>query len=500
MQKRTPTIRQFAVIGAFTLSCFGLLLYLWLAFGGSVPLKPKGYRFTVAFPQAQQLAQQADVRISGVPVGKVIKISLGRDGRADALIELQGRYAPMHDDARAILRQKTLLGENYVELTPGTRSAPAIPDNGTLPQGQVAASVTLDEILRSFDAPTRAAYETWMQSLADGLGNRGLDLNQAFGNLNPFTADGQQLLAILAAQHGAVRALVRNTGTVFDALTQRDQQLRGLIQSAGSTFSQTAASDRQLAAAFRALPTFEARSQTALRSLDSFAADASPLLDQLRPAEQQLAPTLVAVRAAAPDLEGLLSALGPLTRASRTGLPAFDSALSELDPLIGQLNPVLRNINPLLRFGDLYQRELTAFFANTVAATQAQGLPSENPSAQLHYLRTTNPLGPESLAVFSHRIGTNRTNAYALPGAFAHLQSGLGVFDSRGCSNPTPPVVGPPNSQVSQSVLDLIKQLNVASVPGQAGNVPAPPCAQQAPLGFGGINSLYPHVTADPGH
>jgi phospholipid/cholesterol/gamma-HCH transport system substrate-binding protein len=500
MQKRTPTSRQFVIIGAFALSCFALLLYLWLAFGGSVPLKPKGYRFSVAFPQAQQLAQQADVRISGVPVGKVINISLGKDGRAHAVIELQSRYAPMHADTRAILRQKTLLGENYIELAPGSRSAPAIPDNGQLGPGQVAPSVTLDEILRSFDARTRTAYESWMQSLAAGLGNRGRDLNDAFGNLNPFTADGQQLLSILASQHGAVQALVRNAGVVFDALTQRGQQLRGLITNAGATFAQTAASDRQLAAAFRALPTFEQRSQTALRSLDSFARNASPLLDQLRPAEQQLAPALTAVRAAAPDLQGLFQALGPLTSASRTGLPAFDRALAELDPLLGQLNPVLRNINPLLRFGGLYQRELDAFFANTVAATQAQNLPSENPSAQLHYLRTTNPLSPESLAVFSKRIGSNRTNAYTLPGAFAHLQSGLGVFDTRGCANPTPSVAGPPNAQVSQAVLDLIKQLHVANAPGQPGTVPAPPCNQQGPLSFGGSTSLYPHVTADPAH
>jgi virulence factor Mce-like protein len=498
MQKRTPTIRQFLVIGVFALSCFGMLLYLWLAFGGSVPLRPKGYRFTVPFPQAQQLAQQADVRVSGVPVGKVIKTSLGADGRAHALIELKARYAPVHADARAILRQKTLLGENYVELALGSRAAPAIPDGGELGPGQVAASVTLDEILRSFDARTRTAFETWLQSLAAGLGGRGRDLNDAFGNLNPFTADGQRLLAILASQHAAVRELVRNTGVVFDALTQRDQQLRGLIANAGATFAQTAASGRQLAAAFRALPTFEQRSQTALRRLDRFARNTTPLLDQLRPAEIQLAPTLRALNAAAPDLQGLLVSLGPLTRASRAGLPAFDRVLGELQPLLGQLNPVLRNVNPLLRFGDLYQRELEAFFANTVAATQAQNLPSENPAAQLHYLRTTNPLGPESLFVAPTRIGSNRTNAYPLPGAFANLQSGLGVFDSRGCGNPTPTVSGPPNAQISQGILDLIRQLGIANAPGQAGNVAAPACAQQGPLSFGATSSLYPHVTADP--
>ena len=48
-----------------------ILLYLWLTFGGSIPLRSEGYRFTVKFPEATQLAQEADVRISGVNVGKV---------------------------------------------------------------------------------------------------------------------------------------------------------------------------------------------------------------------------------------------------------------------------------------------------------------------------------------------------------------------------------------------------------------------------------------------
>ena len=74
----------------FALSCFGLLLFLWLAFGGPVPLKPKGYRFHTSFAEAGQLALEADVRISGVPVGKVKTITPDKQtGRADVEIQLQ---------------------------------------------------------------------------------------------------------------------------------------------------------------------------------------------------------------------------------------------------------------------------------------------------------------------------------------------------------------------------------------------------------------------------
>ena len=59
MQKRAPTLGNMLVIILFVLSCFGLLLFLWESFGGPVPLKPKGYRFTVGFPKALALAERS---------------------------------------------------------------------------------------------------------------------------------------------------------------------------------------------------------------------------------------------------------------------------------------------------------------------------------------------------------------------------------------------------------------------------------------------------------
>jgi ABC-type transporter Mla subunit MlaD len=59
-------------VAAFALTCFCLMLYLWNAFGGAVPFKPNGYRVTVALPEADLLAVEADVRISGVTIGRVV--------------------------------------------------------------------------------------------------------------------------------------------------------------------------------------------------------------------------------------------------------------------------------------------------------------------------------------------------------------------------------------------------------------------------------------------
>ncbi|MCL2768542.1 MAG: MlaD family protein, partial [Solirubrobacterales bacterium] len=110
MQKRAPTLANVLVIVLFALSCFGLLLFLWEAFGGPVPLKPKGYRFEVSFPRALALAEQSDVRISGVNVGKVISLKAGGDGRTHVIVEMENKFAPLSSADHVILRQKTLLG------------------------------------------------------------------------------------------------------------------------------------------------------------------------------------------------------------------------------------------------------------------------------------------------------------------------------------------------------------------------------------------------------
>src|SRR5215207_393470 len=190
MPKQAPTFGRLSAMAIFALSCFGLLLFLWLAFGGAIPLKPKGYRFQTSFAEATQLAQEADVRISGVPVGKVKTIEPDkRNGRSLVTLELESRYAPLPADSRAILRQKTLLGETYVELTPGSGRGKKVPEGGVLAESQISPTVELDEIFRSFDERTRRNFQVWMQSQSQAIDGRGRDLNDAFGNLGPFADD-----------------------------------------------------------------------------------------------------------------------------------------------------------------------------------------------------------------------------------------------------------------------------------------------------------------------
>src|SRR5919204_4285592 len=334
METRPPTITRILVAIGFALSCFALALFLWISFGGPLPLKAEGYRFTVPFNEATQLAEQSDVRISGVTVGKVKSIDLGDNGLADATIQLDSRYAPIPADTRAILRQKTLLGETFVELTPGNEKGPTLPEGGTLPRAQVSDSVQLDEIFRTFNPRTRDAFKVWMQGAAAALHGRGPDLSAAIAELDPFAEEANRLLRILDSQRLAVRQLFRSAGDVFQALSERQGQLRGLIRNSDTVFTTTARRNQALADTFRILPTFQRESRATLERLDRFARDADPLVQQLRPAARQLTPSLVAAGRAAPDLERFFKGLRRPIRAAGTGFPAIRRLLrDDLTPL-----------------------------------------------------------------------------------------------------------------------------------------------------------------------
>lgn len=495
MQRQVPSIGKILVMVGFALSCFGLLLFLWLAFGGPTPFKPKGYQFKVSFGEATQLAHEADVRISGVPVGKVKDIQTNQaTGRSDATIQLDPDYAPLPSDARAVLRQKTLLGETYVELTPGSAKAKPIPDNGRLATGRVADTVELDEILRTFDPDTRKAFQTWIQTQAQSLDGRGQDLNAALGNLAPFAEDTTKLLEVLNSQKAGVRQLVRNTGEVFDALSERDGQLAGVITNSNRVFATTASRDAELQAAFKALPTFEKESATTLKRLSRFSANANPVVTQLRPAARELSPTLEQLSAIAPDLKHLFRSIDPLVKASKKGLPATERFLDELHPLLANFDGPLKQLNPILDGAGLYKSELTAFFANAAAATQAT-TPSQASGENLHYLRTANPLNPEALAQYPNRLPTNRTNPYAFPGDGNSLKSGLASFETRQCtgSNAMSFTLGP---AVPGVLTDTLRD-GILKYALNGGNVVAPPCIQQARFNLGGTLTRFPQVRAN---
>ncbi len=415
MHTGSPPISRVITMVLFALSCVGLLLFLWLSFGGTIPLGAQGYRVNVSFANAQDLATQADVRIAGVTVGKVVSTQLDPKGNlTEATLQLQSKYTPIRQDTKAILRTKTILGETYVQLIPGSPNAPPIRDGGTIPQGQVQSDVQLSDIFNAFDPTTRRAFQVWQQQLAKAVGGNDQNLNDVLGNLPPFAADATDILQVLDVQHQAVVSLLQNGGTVFGSLGANQAALQNLITSGEKTFATTAANNNQLAKTFEVFPTFLNETKTTMQKLQAFSVNTDPLIKELDPVAQQLQPTLQSVQQLSPPLRHLFTNLGPLITVSQTGLPAVRNILTGAAPTLGSLGTFLEQLNPILGWLSDHQQLISDFISNgasPIAATTA----SFSGGGVGHYLRQFSPVGTETLSLAPNRDSDNRGNTYPGP-------------------------------------------------------------------------------------
>ena len=469
MQKQAPSLTRILTMAVFALSCFGLLLFLWMSFGGPVPLKPQGYRVNVAFPEATTLATEADVRIAGVSVGKVRKLEVDGDrNRTLATLELDREFAPLRTDTRAQLRQKTLLGETYVELTPG-RGRKELREGGRLADARVIDSVQLDEIFDSLDPETREAFRGWQQDMAKGIEGRGRAFNDALGTLPGFAADGSDVLGVLDSQEAALQRLVKNTGVTFAALTENEQQLQTLITSSQRVFEATGSRNEALAESVRIFPTFLDESKAALERLETFSTDTRPLVQDLRPVAQDLKPTLADLRATAPHLEKFFRDLDPLIEASKTGMPAARETIEGAEPLLAQLHPFLGQLNPMLQYLEMSQLQVSDFISFGAAALADT---TASPGGGVgHYLRQFSPNGAESAAIYPQRIRSNRGQTYVGP---RHL-------------------FGPEAMTFLMSPSTDCRNAGGETRPSDG----TPGCWKHAPMEFGGrLQGDFPHIEA----
>ncbi len=474
MVKQAPTFARIATMVLFALSCFGLLLFLWISFGGSTPLKAKGYRFEAVFPEATQLAAEADVQVAGVEVGKVRSKFQDKDqpNLTVAVIELEPRYAPIAEDARAVLRQKTLLGETYVELQLGTRTAPRLAEGARLNPRQIARTTQLDELLGTFDPMTRAAFRTWQRELGAGVVKRGQDLNDALGTLPNFVSEGTDLLEVLEDQRASLRGLVRNTGVVFAALSRREGQLESLIRNSDTVFTSIQRQREAWAQTWNIMPTFLDESRATFDRLERFARNTEPLLVDLEPAIRDLGPTLRSVGDFAPDLRRFFERLDPLITASQRSLPATTEIFDGLRPFLGALGPWLAEVNPIVDWLGQQQHTLTDVFANLGVAT-APKTKSGDPQAVGHYLRQVGPTGLETLAFQRTRSSSNRGNAYINPAAL--------------------------NDKLGQTLFTIGAWdcINAGGERKPGGTPSAPACLVQKPLTYRGRTDAFPKILPD---
>ena len=421
---------------AFTLSCLGLMIFVWTQFGGALPFAPQGYRVKALFSETGLLVPGADVRISGVNVGRVTAV----DSRGvDSLVTMQiaQQYSPVPADTRAILRQKTLLGEAYVELSPGHRSGRSLPDGGTLPSSQVARAQQLDQLLGSFGQPTRQDLNRFLSGGSAVLAGQAGQLSGAIGNLDPAVADLWRITTSLDAQRGGLRSLIRHSASVLQTLGQRSNDLQTLVLAGDKVLSATASRDAALSATVDRLPGFLSQLRRTLGQLGITLTLARPSVVLLRQSAPLLRPALSDVITLSGPALAVLHGAPRLLHDAVVALPAITRFTNVFHPALDALLPAVRQITPIIDFIGIYRQELVTAMANLSASLEAtapartNGWPDRPGSAS--YLRAISMVGNETPFGQSVREPTNRNNTDFAPGELAYLARG-GLL-SASCAN-----------------------------------------------------------------
>jgi phospholipid/cholesterol/gamma-HCH transport system substrate-binding protein len=455
---------------AFILCSVALTLFVWRSLGGESPLAPKGYQFHASFVNAGQLQPHADVRIAGVGVGRVVLIKPD-NLRTDATIQIDPEYAPIRADTRAILRQKTLLGETFVALTPGSRAAPNLADGGRLPVANVQPTQPLDRILGTLDERTRGDLRRFLTGGAAAIRGRSQDLNDALGQLDPLSAQLEAMVGILDRERSSVGGLVRDSGTLLRTIGERRASLQRLVESGEAVLATTAARDRAVTGTVRELPPLLTELRATSRAAINTSRVAAPVLHELRPVAPLVVPALRSMRTLAPAVRGVLADLNGALPVAQRALPAVAHLINSLRPFIAVLDPAAQEITPIVELVTAYRKELIGTMGNVAASLQATapGLDGK----PVHYLRALVPIDEEAIVGYPQRLPSNRHNAYFAPGGLAQLaHGGLLASDCRNTGNAqVTPVIG----------------------------TGAPPCKQQPGWKYGGKTRYYQHVARGGG-
>ncbi len=275
-----------AVVGAFAV--VACLLGLYLAFVKHIPFTGYGYEVEATFANALNVSNQTPVRIAGINVGHV----LGTERNGDTTtvrfnVEDEGR--PIKEDAMVKIRPRMFFEGNYfLDLDPGSPSAPELEDGGSIPISHTATGVQFDEVLRALREPARddlrallTGYGTALTHVptpAEDVGfdpeikgksaaaalNRSFDYGPRAGKSSARVAD-----AFRGTEQDDLSKMIAATGKTFASLGRHETQLQELVTN-WSTFTGALASEStNLAATFRELaPTLKTTDES-LANLNS---------------------------------------------------------------------------------------------------------------------------------------------------------------------------------------------------------------------------------------
>jgi ABC-type transporter Mla subunit MlaD len=444
----------------------GIVVLVVFVYGGFTKFaNPFASHFTIyaVAPSSNNLLPNSLVRIAGVNVGKVSSISsIPGSSAAKVAMTIDGNGLPLHNNATFWIRPRIFLeGNFFVDVSPGSPTAPTVSSGHVFPIQQTREPVQIDQVLSTLNADTRSNLQILLKEYGTGVYNGG----PAFARSVQYWLPAYKYSAIvehdlLGLQPHDLSNGIYEQGTVSAAFNAHPQNLQSLITDFNTTALALARQSGNLQNTVAQLPPTLTAATPAFNALNAAFPPVRALARALLPGVKSTGP---AIDASLPFINQLRLLVQPselqgLTQDLVPTVPALANLTNETIPFMrDQVRPasscVVQNVIPWsnLQINDSNFNASNGFPPHPAYVEDLQLLPGIAGES-----RTFDGNGPIIRLLFGGGTFTYSLNLGGLP-AFGSLLQPLTAVQ------PVPP----PNDQ---------------RPPLAGGDVPNAPCETQAPL------------------
>ncbi len=331
------------------------------------------YTLRLVIPSAAGIYDGSQVQISGLPAGKVSDLT-AQDGKAVVTVSLDDAHAPLHAGTKATITFRSVLGEAYIRLQPGSARNPALPSGSMIDSGW--SEVTVDDLLQALDPATRTHLDSLVQQLQATLAGRQQDLGATVRTAGPTVQALGQVLDAVGSDGPAIRGLVTNLQHVAGVLATRQTRLSRTVRNLSTLTGEVAGQQRQLTSALQELPTTLRSARGTLDQVPAAADAATPLLKDLTPATAALGTAARNLSPLLADLRPAVAELKPAAESAQTLLRYTPGLLDSAHDVLPGVTQAATSLGPALTFLRPYTPDILGWadnWGNSFAKYDAQG-------------------------------------------------------------------------------------------------------------------------------
>jgi virulence factor Mce-like protein len=293
------------LVGAVTVLVVVVAVFLAYQANNGLPFVPT-YKLSAELPNADSLVPGNEVRIGGIRVGQIKSVDPETVNNAPCPndptrqctaqvarvnMELNQDIQPLPENSTVVVRAKSALGLKYLEIDRGNSS------NGFAPGSTIPLTaahpepVEIDQVFNMFDDPTRVAIQQNLLEFGNALAGRGVDLNDAIGQLKPLVQLLTPVMKNLASPNTDLAGFVSGLSNTAAEVAPVAEIQGQLFVDLDTTFGAFARVSRPfIQDAISRAPAAEDAAITALPTVRPFLANTTKLFAELRPGFHAIAP------------------------------------------------------------------------------------------------------------------------------------------------------------------------------------------------------------------